>query len=415
MNWTAALGLAVLLISMGILASFLPNWWPDYSLPRRPATDQPRPLDSQIREYLDRRGARTKRLAAIWSGILLLLSILLILQSQYPSYQAPSVQPVQVIVAPFGNAVPPIIIGPFVGRTAPETAGSGWVVISFMALFSAALLAGGVYLIARKSIPKRAAGAALIALGALSSHVSLVREFKLEVGSLLRFESQTRAQIESIVDARIDAIKATLVRDITNEVVVLIEPKLNFDVTLNTKIAVAKANILNELKIEIENLIKQASVNIDEAWLKAKFEAYLAGIGPLGPEHLKNFPGFARGDSDLTENMKKSVRDVCVGWDRKTKYQDVFLLVVGATDRLPLGASTLSRYESNFGLARARAEKISKEVVTQCEIPAERIITIVSGPRTTPDQPSPPDGYPDDRMVDVWAIWGWRPASPARR
>src|ERR1043166_1079924 len=413
MNWTAALGLAVLLISMGILASFLPNWWPDNSLPRRSATDEPRALDSLIREHLDRRGARTKRLAAIWSGILLLLSILLILQSQYPSYQAPPFRPVQVIVTPFGNALPPIVIGPVVDPTtpAPGTAGSGWVVISFMALFSAALLAGGVYLIARKSIPKRAAGAALIALGTLSSHVSLVHEFKLEIGPLLRFESQSRAQIEAIVDEKINAKKAPLIRGIMNEVVALIEPKLNFEATLNTKIAAIKTSIFTDLKGESEVLIKQTNVNIDEAWLQAKFETYFGKIGALGPEHLQDFVGFPLGSKELTAEMKKLMPVVCDRWNKRTEYQDGFLLAVGATDRIPLGASAQATYESNFGLARARAERVKAAIVDECSIPPERTLAMVSGPRTTPDptsQPANNSGYPEDRMVDVWAIWTLR-------
>jgi len=67
------------------------------------------------------------------------------------------------------------------------------------------------------------------------------------------------------------------------------------------------------------------------------------------------------------------------------------------------------RFESNFGLAQARAEAVKTRIV-QCGIRESNVLAMVFGPQHTPDltgKKPPKDGYPDDRRVQVWALWAW--------
>jgi hypothetical protein len=94
------------------------------------------------------------------------------------------------------------------------------------------------------------------------------------------------------------------------------------------------------------------------------------------------------------------------------------LLLVGSADRVPLKGAALRRFESNVGLARARAEAV-KAHLQQAFINAghpvdeRQILVLVSGPQSTPDSQANGGsegtltGYPNDRSVDVWAVWGW--------
>ena len=79
--------------------------------------------------------------------------------------------------------------------------------------------------------------------------------------------------------------------------------------------------------------------------------------------------------------------------------------------------ATRRRFESNYGLARARAEAV-KERLTKCtpSIGADALLALVAGPGTTPATPNADrSGFGADRRVDVWALWGSarvRKASP---
>jgi hypothetical protein len=99
--------------------------------------------------------------------------------------------------------------------------------------------------------------------------------------------------------------------------------------------------------------------------------------------------------------------------------KDALLLLVASTDRIPLSESLRRRFEANVGLARARGETIRALLLQtgsglkpELRLTEEQMLVVVSGPRQTPQ----PDrnsvlkgdgvGFPEDRRVDVWAIWG---------
>ena len=86
------------------------------------------------------------------------------------------------------------------------------------------------------------------------------------------------------------------------------------------------------------------------------------------------------------------------------------LLIVGSADRLRLVGGLVGQYESNVGLARARAEQV-KLRLEKCGVPGESMVTVVAGPRNTPERRQPRDvhGFPEDRSVVVWALWNTLP------
>lgn len=161
-----------------------------------------------------------------------------------------------------------------------------------------------------------------------------------------------------------------------------------------------KIPLLNDLKAQISK--------IDEADIRNEIEVAFHRIGNLGPEYLGRFSGFDPGKSDLKENMEPLTSSVCKQWsDHIDRDQLGLLLVIGATDRVPLNPSARLRYESNFGLARARAEKV-KLAIGNCGVLPNRVIALVSGPQSTPEAVTRSDvdsGFPEDRSVDVWAFW----------
>jgi flagellar motor protein MotB len=154
------------------------------------------------------------------------------------------------------------------------------------------------------------------------------------------------------------------------------------------------------------------NLKVEKAEATIQIENYFEMLRGLGPEHLRDFTAFPSGKAELTGGMRQTAAAVCEAWRQRSARSDALVLAVGTTDRVPLGRAARSRYESNTGLARARAERVKAEIV-RCGIPAERVLAIVSGPRNTPEtRARSPEGYAGDRMVEVWAIWSWR-APPA--
>jgi hypothetical protein len=88
------------------------------------------------------------------------------------------------------------------------------------------------------------------------------------------------------------------------------------------------------------------------------------------------------------------------------------LLVIGSTDRIPLGPSLSRRFDSNVGLAQARATAVSDLLFPEGRPKA--IIALAAGPSRTPDDfdPRTSAGYKSDRKVNVWALW--QPTGGAR-
>lgn len=143
-------------------------------------------------------------------------------------------------------------------------------------------------------------------------------------------------------------------------------------------------------------------------------------LGPSGLELIGTFPHFERGSAELklTDfDADAEANGLCAVWQtHRDRGQDGVLVIVGATDRLPLRAKLAAQYDANAGLARARAERVKRRLLECINSPASRhpidsrkILTLISGPATTSEATEHGQvslaGYPDDRRVDVWAFW----------
>ena len=158
-------------------------------------------------------------------------------------------------------------------------------------------------------------------------------------------------------------------------------------------------------KIELRELLK-----IEKPDIVFEIGRYVKSLGGIGPEHLLQLVDFDSGRANVKETMRSGISDVCARWQEHTgKGQQGLLLVVGATDRVPLSSEIRLQYESNFGLARARAERVKSKIV-ECGVQSPRVLTLVAGPRNTPEvliRSQTSSGFAEDRSVDVWALWSW--------
>lgn len=163
-------------------------------------------------------------------------------------------------------------------------------------------------------------------------------------------------------------------------------------------------------KVDIDSLIK-IEPKIDKIEIKSEIKNQLEKLCGLGPTHETKITGFDSGSPSLKDGMLSEILNICSRWkERQGKNQEGILLVIGATDRMPLSATAKLRYDSNFGLARARAEAV-KSTLVECGVESERTIILVSGPSNTPTVSAHPitnEDFPEDRAVDIWAIWNWR-------
>ena len=184
----------------------------------------------------------------------------------------------------------------------------------------------------------------------------------------------------------------------------------------------ANGAIIKELKIG--DIVK-----IDTLKLDAEINSRLQEIGNLGPEHIESIGGFIPGKAEITPAMQEAIDDACSKLKAETTGgKEGLLLIVGSTDRVPLRHSALKQYESNFGLARARAESVKLKLSSatensanianpaaatsgiKCGIPVSKMLALVSGPEHTPELVLPKyDGVllSNDRSVDLWALWAW--------
>jgi hypothetical protein len=187
--------------------------------------------------------------------------------------------------------------------------------------------------------------------------------------------------------------------------------------------------LVNELKIESLFTIKTDKLFDD-------VHQEIAGLGTSGPERLGFIDGFKLGDERRLETSTGKGSDVSESsivasmvetWTAKRKDgTNAVLLVIGATDRLPISGAKRRQFDANVSLARARAERVKQALLDKCRSIAgcamdkDQLIALVSGPLHTPSAElsspaSARDGFPEDRRVDVWAIWTRKPDAAAKR
>jgi hypothetical protein len=144
-------------------------------------------------------------------------------------------------------------------------------------------------------------------------------------------------------------------------------------------------------------------------------------VSGLGPELIGSVTNFALGSTDLnfeSELVSRELGRVIDRWQAGRNSGKIgVLLVIGSADRTPLSLESRRRFDSNVGLANARAEAIKAQLLNRTKhlgekrISEDAVLTLGSGPRLTPELPSKPVStnrteFPEDRRVDVWAVWG---------
>jgi hypothetical protein len=177
--------------------------------------------------------------------------------------------------------------------------------------------------------------------------------------------------------------------------------------------------------VKVESLFK---VDVDK--LLGELSIQLRQMEIPGPERLGFVERFVKGDdvhielptrATIQAAQSDGVTRIAAAWLKgRSEGKSAVLLVIGATDRLPMGRTIGRQFEANVGLAQARAEQIKQAILAKCraldatcDIREEQVIALVSGPRHTPPSAGshvdPPEGYPEDRRVDVWALWTRKP------
>lgn len=147
------------------------------------------------------------------------------------------------------------------------------------------------------------------------------------------------------------------------------------------------------------------------------FDFKLSRTGGFSPAHLIRLEGFCSGEAQVLPATGPKITKFCT--NQKIKNQKAYLIVVGATDRKPLRGKLQAQYESNLGLARARAESVRNWLLApECGLKEDEVVALISGPKHT----SPVSGISSgsqqkkrklsaepaedpDRSVDVWAFW----------
>jgi hypothetical protein len=158
--------------------------------------------------------------------------------------------------------------------------------------------------------------------------------------------------------------------------------------------------LVNEVKFG--NLFE---AKIDKLSLEGMWQKKLDQLSGFGPEHLAVLRGFTTGDAAPTEEMKRQVKQLCAAHREKLRAGGL-ILVVGSADRVPLRQAVRAQYESNVGLAMARAEAVRQQVL-DCGIDQNRVVTLVAGPRYTPvGAPNTDQGrLAEDRSVTIWGLF----------
>jgi hypothetical protein len=167
-------------------------------------------------------------------------------------------------------------------------------------------------------------------------------------------------------------------------------------------------------KVDIDKLLGELSVELRQMEIP-------------GPERLGVVDHFLKGDDGTIESPtgkaipaadSDAVTHVAEAWlTGRSQGKNAVLLVIGATDRLQIRRALGEQFDANVGLAQGRAEHIKEAIVDKCNAldracdrREDQVIALVSGPRHTPPRTgsvssNPLDGFPEDRRVEIWALW----------
>jgi outer membrane protein OmpA-like peptidoglycan-associated protein len=174
-----------------------------------------------------------------------------------------------------------------------------------------------------------------------------------------------------------------------------------------------RAKIDDLVKIDTLVKIDKPSINLPGEEPERQGQAQGQGKSQalqLAPERLGLLDGFAPGQAAIPEHARGRLDDICRRLRERGRERRGLVLVVGSTDRVRLAARARRQFESNVGLAQARAEQV-REALVPCQEGDSNLVTLVAGPRHTPVPGTVDDlgGNPGDRSVAVYVVWNAPP------
>jgi hypothetical protein len=139
-------------------------------------------------------------------------------------------------------------------------------------------------------------------------------------------------------------------------------------------------------------------------------------------EPIEGCPAFA----EVSPRLDAWKSQIVSAWKQRKRPSPLdTLMLVGSTDRTPLSPALRRRYESNAGLARARAEAVAQLLMAATDgeaaahrITRERVMIQIVGPAHTPQQPlprRPADTCSDPALSADRAVRVWIPARAEER
>jgi hypothetical protein len=169
-------------------------------------------------------------------------------------------------------------------------------------------------------------------------------------------------------------------------------------------------------KLTIENVLRlQAHMETEIQQIITHWTPPQVPIQSTG-ERVAAFAYFKAGGSKIEKveferpddyaNATEALEHVCKTLPDSSS-ENVILLIIGKTDRLPLRGPILRQYDANVGLALARASEVKRYLRGQCwdKLPNETsVLLLPSGPLHTPKNEGEKSGYPEDRGVDIWLL-----------
>jgi hypothetical protein len=133
----------------------------------------------------------------------------------------------------------------------------------------------------------------------------------------------------------------------------------------------------------------------------------------VGAEYVGCIGYFATGEAMISADSKEPSCDQTKGsqvnrirseiQQRASADTTASVVLIGSADRQRLRGKLLTKYDSNMGLARRRAEWVK----TQLALDKVPFVVLTAGPKETEDTVSLLD-LAKDRSVQVWVFWGKR-------
>jgi len=166
--------------------------------------------------------------------------------------------------------------------------------------------------------------------------------------------------------------------------------------------------LLKELKIDALLKVENPSFSLNRG-NQAHFTMGAEQIGSIGP--------FPLGKAALKDEQTiEQFRTLGHSLEQSPAHDKaVLVILIGSADRQRLHGALQSTFDSNVGLAQARAEWVRKQLLNMFPgiVGQFRFLLLTSGPKKTEGKMSA-EAMKEDRIVEIWALWGGSSDEPLR-